>query len=294
MRWLASWLVFPVTLTSCVMAGVWLLSMGCDPGLMVLLTGTGFGIVLLLLQRVMAYHEHWRGPASLFAFDGVLLAITSVSGELTQIMTAGAVVSAAATLTTWVGLTLWPTEWPLLAQLALSVVVGEFGTYWVHRLGHVSPLLWRFHVMHHTSDKLWLLSSGRNHPFNVVLSYVAQMAPLAILGAPVEVLALLASFSAVHGMMQHANLGIRHGWFNWVFATNELHRWHHSPEMAESNNNFGNNIILWDVVFGTRFLPTDRDPVVVGLDIAIPEKVTTYLALPFTLHRYEGATVEEL
>ena len=60
------------------------------------------------------------------------------------------------------------------------------------------------------------------------------------------------------------------------------------------NNNFGNNIILWDVVFGTRFLPTDRDPVVVGLDIAIPEKVTTYLALPFTLHRYEGVTVEEL
>jgi len=40
----------------------------------------------------------------------------------------------------------------------------------------------------------------------------------------------------------------------------ELHRWHHSRRLEESNTNFGQNLIVWDVVFGTRFLPKDREP----------------------------------
>ena len=40
----------------------------------------------------------------------------------------------------------------------------------------------------------------------------------------------------------------------------ERHRWHHSTLLEESNTNFGQNLILWYVVFGTRFLPKDREP----------------------------------
>jgi sterol desaturase/sphingolipid hydroxylase (fatty acid hydroxylase superfamily) len=40
----------------------------------------------------------------------------------------------------------------------------------------------------------------------------------------------------------------------------ELHRWHHSRTERESNTNYGSNLILWDIVFGTRFLPADREP----------------------------------
>ena len=40
----------------------------------------------------------------------------------------------------------------------------------------------------------------------------------------------------------------------------ELHRWHHSRTVRESNANYGQNLIVWDVVFGTRFLPKDREP----------------------------------
>jgi sterol desaturase/sphingolipid hydroxylase (fatty acid hydroxylase superfamily) len=40
----------------------------------------------------------------------------------------------------------------------------------------------------------------------------------------------------------------------------ELHRWHHSRLPQEANSNFGQNLIVWDVVFGTRLLPRDRRP----------------------------------
>ena len=36
---------------------------------------------------------------------------------------------------------------------------------------------------------------------------------------------------------------------------NELHRWHHSKELKEANSNYGGNLIIWDIIFGTRFLP---------------------------------------
>ena len=47
----------------------------------------------------------------------------------------------------------------------------------------------------------------------------------------------------------------------------ELHRWHHSTLIEESNRNYGQNLIVWDVVFGTRFLPVGREP---PADIGIP------------------------
>ena len=67
-------------------------------------------------------------------------------------------------------------------------------------------------------------------------------------------------FSAVHGAYQHANVPVRLGPLNWIFSMTELHRWHHSRRIEEANHNYGGNLAVWDVLFGTRWLPTDRDP----------------------------------
>ena len=52
-------------------------------------------------------------------------------------------------------------------------------------------------------------------------------------------------------MLQHANLNLKSGWLNYIFSTNELHRWHHSTDREKANSNYGNAIVLWDQVFGT-------------------------------------------
>ena len=38
-----------------------------------------------------------------------------------------------------------------------------------------------------------------------------------------------------------------HGWeFSW-----RMHRWHHSTNLDEGNRNYGQNLLLWDQLFGT-------------------------------------------
>jgi sterol desaturase/sphingolipid hydroxylase (fatty acid hydroxylase superfamily) len=56
-------------------------------------------------------------------------------------------------------------------------------------------------------------------------------------------------------MLQHVNLPLRHGWLNYVFSTNTLHRWHHSAERGEGDTNFGSTLVLWDQVF-SMFRPS--------------------------------------
>jgi len=44
-----------------------------------------------------------------------------------------------------------------------------------------------------------------------------------------------------------------------------LHRWHHSMIIKESNKNFGNNLIVWDLLFGTWHLPKAKKVEQLGL-----------------------------
>lgn len=68
----------------------------------------------------------------------------------------------------------------------------------------------------------------------------------------------------------------------------ELHRWHHSRVLEEANSNFGQNLIVWDIIYGTRFLPKDREPPAeIGItDMpAFPMSYLAQLASPFTWSR---------
>ena len=113
---------------------------------------------------------------------------------------------------------------------------------------------------------------------------------LVTLGVGEEALLLLLLVSAVHGLFQHGNLKTRIGFLNWIFSMAELHRWHHSVLGAESNHNYGQTIILWDIIFGTRYLPTDRQqPSTIGMAYpsSFPEKFIPQLLSPIQWKRYQ-------
>jgi sterol desaturase/sphingolipid hydroxylase (fatty acid hydroxylase superfamily) len=132
----------------------------------------------------------------------------------------------------------------------------------------------------------------RFHPVDLALSNFSPLVPLIILGADERVIALFGLFSAVNGLFQHANLVFYLGPFNWLFSQAELHRWHHSKRLEESNRNFGQNLIVWDVVFGTRHLPPDREaPREIGLaDLpAFPMDYWGQLLSPFRWNKIRAA-----
>jgi len=183
----------------------------------------------------------------------------------------------------------WPHDWPLLVQLAIAMVAGEAAFYTAHRLAHEVPLLWRVHAVHHSSEQLTVLSSGRNHPLNALVSYAAQTLPALFMGAGPEVLVALSVFTTVHGMFQHVDLGLRFGPLNKVFATSLVHHWHHSAVPTEGNSNYGSNLVLFDLLFGTWRVPEDGErPARLGLDsLSLPRSYLAHLVVPFRWARFQ-------
>ena len=138
---------------------------------------------------------------------------------------------------------------PFAVQLLIVTLGIEFGRYWAHRLHH--QFLWSLHALHHSSERLYAFNNFRFHPLNYLVNFLASVFPFMLLGTPVEVLMLYLAITQPVLMLQHANLNLRSGWLNYLFSTNELHRWHHSSVAAEANNNYGNALVVWDQLFGT-------------------------------------------
>lgn len=176
---------------------------------------------------------------------------------------------------------LWPTSWPLPLQIILGVVASEFALYWSHRLSHEWPFLWRFHAVHHSVVKLWFVNTGRFHFIDSLLSVILGIIPLVILGAPMEIIQWQAAITAFIGMLTHCNVDMRFGPISWFFNTPGLHRWHHSKKLEEGNRNYGENVMVWDQLFGTYINPNRRPPADIGIPDFMPEKFSHQLIWPF-------------
>ncbi len=149
----------------------------------------------------------------------------------------------------------WPRALPLFVQVALMLLVAELLRYPLHVAAHNTKTLWRLHAVHHSPKKLYWLNVGRFHPVEKALQYTLDTLPFILVGVGAEAVALYFVFYAVNGFYQHSNVDVRYGPLNYLVSGPELHRWHHSKLIDESNRNYGNNLIVWDLVFGTWFLP---------------------------------------
>ena len=159
-------------------------------------------------------------------------------------------------------------RWPLAAQVVLMILGADFLRYWLHRAMHTHPLLWRLHAVHHAPERLYWLNVGRFHPVDKAIQFLFDSLPFILLGVGADVVALYFVFYAINGFYQHSNGDVRLGLLNHLISGPELHRWHHSRVAAESNTNYGNNLIVWDILFGTRFLPSDREVGALGVEQA--------------------------
>lgn len=183
---------------------------------------------------------------------------------------------------------IWPTAWPLALQVALALVVAEFGLYWAHRIAHEWLPLWRFHAVHHSSRKLWFLNTGRFHFVDTLKSMIFATPLLLVAGAPGNVLMWVSGMTAFVGILAHCNVRMRFGWLNLVFNTPGLHRWHHSMDLREGNRNYGENLVIWDRLFGTYYNDDRRTPpTAIGIREAMPSTFLGQMLAPFAWARYQ-------
>ena len=279
---LISWGAWPALMTICVV----IFAIGSANGVYILAFNIAYiflALSLFFLERKMPFYDEWRRP------DGQLLS------DIGHTITSKGTVQVLLVFSGVIGLTellkpvgepapygIWPREWPFWLQVILGVYVAEFMLYWAHRLGHEVPFLWRFHAVHHSVERLWIINTGRFHFVDSALSITMSLALLALLGAPMEIVQWLSAITAFIGILTHCNVDLKFGPLSYVFNTPELHHWHHSMDLREGNKNYSENVMIWDQLFGTYVNPKDRPPpVTIGIEEYMPPKFWQQLLWPF-------------
>ena len=290
---IASWLAWPMLLGACIAVTAYGFSIG-SPIIFFNIAYFSLAAVLLLLERLMPHEKTW------IASDGQIfadLAHTLLNkGTVQALVVFSSIMGLTVYITPMVepGYGIWPRDWPLWSQVIIGVVAAEFGLYWAHRLAHEWPPLWRFHAVHHSVAKLWIVNTGRFHFVDSIKSILIGMAILLALGAPMEVLTWLSAVTAFIGILTHCNVEMRFGVLSRIFNTPELHRWHHSRDLREGNKNYGENIMLWDILFGTWFNePHRRPPADIGIGEYMPPRFIDQLIWPFRPGRYKAPEAAE-
>ena len=169
---------------------------------------------------------------------------------------------------------------PLWLQGVEAFFFRELIIYWAHRVSHGIPLLWRFHSLHHSSEKLDWLAAQRRHPVDAFYIAACTAIPMALAGFSVANFATLAALSGLWDMTIHANINWRLKWLDGIWVTQEFHHWHHVKDRAVHDNNYAGAFALYDVLFGSYYMPKDRRPGDYGINEPMPDNYLGQLAQP--------------
>ncbi|MGH7818666.1 MAG: sterol desaturase family protein, partial [Candidatus Binatia bacterium] len=176
---------------------------------------------------------------------------------------------------------------PPLVAVAAVVVALDFSSYVSHRAMHAHAALWRFHSVHHSDPAVDVTTAIRQHPGESVIRYAFLAAGALALGASPAAFAVYRAWSALHALLEHANVRMPRrldSLLSLVVTTPNMHKVHHSRRMAETNTNYGNILSLYDRLFST-YTPSIRGVNVVygldGFDEPATQTTAGLLALPF-------------
>ncbi len=170
---------------------------------------------------------------------------------------------------------------PYWAQVVIGLLIMDFFFYVTHRMAHEVPFFWNFHAIHHCAHRVTFMNAYRVHPVDAMFRRYVPLFFVMLTGISHEAFIAASIIGSVLSTVTHLNVDLRHGWFNYIFATNENHRWHHSTKMSEAKN--FSIITIWDHMFGTFYLPRDRD---------MPTKIGLGDETGYPLHNYWQQLVE--
>ncbi len=197
---------------------------------------------------------------------------------------------------------LGPSSFTLPGNLAVwvlptyAVVVADFSLFIAHRLMHRVPFLWPFHEVHHSAEVLTPATSYRIHPIEELVTTGIQSTVAAVSAAfftsvsdiPVSPLSLFGVNALTFGFylfgfqLRHSHVWLSYGpvWSR-IFISPAQHQIHHSEARKHWDKNFGFVFAVWDRLFGTLYIPKEREQLTFGCG-ADPEDYSTLTRMYFT------------
>lgn len=135
------------------------------------------------------------------------------------------------------------------AGASVGYLSSTFVYYWWHRWRHEVPLLWRwFHQLHHSPQRIEIITSFYKHPFELVANTLLTSFVLYVaLGLTPAAAAGSVLLSGLAELFYHWNVRTPH-WLGYIVQRPESHCLHHQSGIH--NYNFG-DLAVWDILFGT-------------------------------------------
>jgi len=154
-------------------------------------------------------------------------------------------------------------ELPVWLGLVIFFVVNDFVQWFTHVMLHKFTFLWRFHKVHHSVIEMGFAAHLRYHWMeNLFYKPLKILAVMLLGGFEPEMAFIIHFFTILIGHLNHANVRITWGPFKYIFNNSVMHLYHHAkvlPKGQMSGVNFGISLSLWDYLFGTNYIPQDKD-----------------------------------
>jgi sterol desaturase/sphingolipid hydroxylase (fatty acid hydroxylase superfamily) len=287
--------IFPVFMTLTVVIGFELIKNGYysrETSFGTVLTLLCMGVIFAPLERLIPFSRKWTDdkdePTDVMVYFGNHFFERYIMSPF-YLATLALVIQE---ISPQIGQAIWPSHWHPLVQVFLLLAVKDFFRYWYHRWMHENDFMWRWHSVHHSSTRLYWFNSNRAHPIEFLVQGFLWGIPLAFVQAPVEIVFVTSFLGTMISRFQHTNLDLILGPMEYVFSGPKNHRYHHSKKIEEGNSNYGGDVMLWDLLFGTFHLPQGKQP---SDDIGVgemPDYPQTWVGLmlaPFTFGNYTPA-----
>ncbi len=151
----------------------------------------------------------------------------------------------------------------------LVFVVKDFAGYWIHRFEHMVNYFWNRHMIHHSSEEYNLACALRQSISQIFSLTIFILFPLALLGVPTEVFAIVAPIHLFAQFWYHTQHIHRMGILEKIIVTPSHHRVHHAINELYLDRNFSQIFIVWDKWFGTFQEELEEEVPVYGVKKAV-------------------------
>ena len=159
---------------------------------------------------------------------------------------------------------------PRWMQFFAVLIIGDLAGYWLHRAQHEVGFLWRFHKIHHSVRTMDWLAGARSHPGGVITLVAIAIVPAYLIGFDPAVLGVFAAVRGLWVVLYHANVRWRMRALDGIVVTTEFHHWHHSRAAEAIDHNYAGLLPVWDIMFGSYYMPKDHRPTEYGVDEDVP------------------------
>lgn len=151
-------------------------------------------------------------------------------------------------------------SWPVAAQILAYVLVLDLLVWATHLAFHKVPLLWYFHLVHHSQKEMSFFNEDRDHVVEKAINFTVRFFPLTMMGLAYPTNVYAGMLITWYTWLCHGNIRTNFGPLKYILVTPQSHRVHHSIELPHWDRNFAAYFTLWDRVFGTFHARYDEYP----------------------------------